>query len=44
VVAVSLKKKIILRKVLSLKQIDELVGVVGAGILDAGFLFNALFS
>jgi hypothetical protein len=30
--------------VLSLKLIAVFVGVVGAGILAVGFLFNALFS
>ncbi|MDI4659242.1 permease, partial [Xanthobacter autotrophicus] len=44
VIALSLPEMIILRKVLSLKLIAVFVGVVGAGILAVGFLFNALFS
>ena len=42
VIALSLPEMIILRKVLSLKLIAVFVGVVGAGILAVGFLFNAL--
>ena len=44
VIALSLPEMIILRKVLSVKLIAVFVGVVGAGILAVGFLFNALFS
>ncbi|MDO8289484.1 MAG: permease [Parvibaculum sp.] len=44
VIALSLPEMIILRKVLSIKLIAVFVGVVGAGILAVGFLFNALFS
>jgi uncharacterized membrane protein YraQ (UPF0718 family) len=43
VIALSLPEMIILRKVLSVKLIAVFVGVVGAGILAVGFLFNALF-
>jgi uncharacterized membrane protein YraQ (UPF0718 family) len=43
VIALSLPELIILRKVLSVKLIAVFVGVVGAGILAVGFLFNALF-
>jgi uncharacterized membrane protein YraQ (UPF0718 family) len=43
VIALSLPEMIILRKVLSMKLIVVFVGVVGAGILAVGFLFNALF-
>ena len=43
VIALSLPEMIILRKVLSIKLIAVFVGVVGAGILAVGFLFNALF-
>jgi len=44
VIALSLPEMIILRKVLSPKLIAVFVGVVGAGILAVGFLFNALFT
>jgi uncharacterized protein len=44
VIALSLPEMIILRKVLSLRLIAVFIGVVGAGILAVGFLFNALFS
>ncbi len=44
VTALSLPEMIILRKVLTLRLIAVFVGVVGAGILAVGFLFNALFS
>ena len=44
VIALSLPEMIILRKVLTLRLIAVFVGVVGAGILAVGFLFNALFS
>jgi uncharacterized membrane protein YraQ (UPF0718 family) len=43
VIALSLPEIIILRKVLSLRLIGVFVGVVGAGILAVGFLFNLLF-
>lgn len=41
VTALSLPEAIILRKVLSLKLIALFFGIVGAGILAVGFLFNA---
>ncbi len=44
VIALSLPELIILRKVLTLRLIAVFVGVVAAGILAVGFLFNALFS
>ncbi|MFC3674485.1 permease [Ferrovibrio xuzhouensis] len=44
VIALSLPEMIILRKVLSVKLIAVFIGVVGAGILAVGFLFNLLFS
>lgn len=44
VIALSLPEMIILRKVLSPKLIAVFVGVVGAGILSVGFLFNLLFT
>jgi uncharacterized protein len=43
VIALSLPEMIILRKVLTMRLIAVFVGVVGAGILAVGFLFNALF-
>jgi hypothetical protein len=43
VTALSLPEMIILRKVLSLRLIAVFIGVVAAGILAVGFLFNALF-
>ena len=43
VIALSLPEMIILRRVLSVKLIAVFVGVVAAGILAVGFLFNALF-
>jgi len=43
-IALSLPEIIILRKVLSLKLIAVFVGVVGAGVLAVGFLFNAPFN
>lgn len=43
VIALSLPEMIILRKVLTLRLLAVFVGVVGAGILGVGFLFNALF-
>ena len=44
VIALSAPEIIILRKVLTTRLIAVFVGVVGAGILAVGFLFNALFS
>jgi len=44
VIALSFPEMIILRKVLTIRLIAVFVGVVGAGILAVGFLFNALFS
>jgi uncharacterized membrane protein YraQ (UPF0718 family) len=43
VIALSFPELIILRKVLSMRLIAVFVGVVGAGILAVGILFNALF-
>lgn len=43
VIALSLPEMIILRKVLTLRLIAVFIGVVGAGILCVGFLFNLLF-
>jgi uncharacterized protein len=43
VIALSLPEMIILRKVLTLRLLAVFVGVVGAGILGVGFLFNMLF-
>ena len=40
VIALSLPEMIILRKVLKLRLIAVFVGVVGAGILVVGYLFN----
>ncbi len=42
VIALSLPEMIILRKVLTLRLLAVFVGVVAAGILAVGFLFNAL--
>ena len=44
VTALSFPEMIILRKVLTTKLIAVFVGVVGAGIVAVGYLFNALFS
>jgi uncharacterized membrane protein YraQ (UPF0718 family) len=44
VTALSAPETIILRKVLSLRLIAVFVGVVAAGILAVGFLFNFLFA
>lgn len=44
VIALSLPEMIILRKVLSFRLIAVFVGVVAAGILAVGFLFNLLFT
>jgi uncharacterized protein len=43
VIALSLPEMIILRKVLTPRLLAVFVGVVGAGILGVGFLFNTLF-
>lgn len=43
VIALSLPEMIILRKVLTLKLIAVFIGVVGAGILAVGYLFNLIF-
>ncbi len=43
VIALSLPEMIILRQVLSLRLIAVFIGVVGAGILAVGYLFNMLF-
>lgn len=43
VIALSLPEMIILRQVLTLRLIAVFIGVVGAGILAVGFLFNLLF-
>jgi uncharacterized membrane protein YraQ (UPF0718 family) len=43
VIALSLPEMIILRKVLKLRLIGVFVGVVGAGILLVGYVFNAIF-
>ncbi len=42
VIALSLPEMIILRKVLTIRLLAVFVGVVGAGILAVGFLFNTL--
>jgi uncharacterized protein len=42
VVALSLPEMIILRKVLKLRLIATFVGIVAAGILAVGFIFNAI--
>jgi uncharacterized membrane protein YraQ (UPF0718 family) len=44
VIGLSLPEMIILRKVLKVRLIAVFVGVVGAGILLVGYLFNALMS
>ena len=44
VIALSFPEMVILRKVMTLRLIAVFVGVVGAGILAVGFLFNALFT
>lgn len=43
VIGLSLPEMIILRKVLKLPLIFTFIGVVGAGIMIVGFLFNAIF-
>ncbi|WP_333833839.1 permease [Rubrimonas sp.] len=43
VIALSLPEMVILRQVLTLRLIGVFVGVVAAGILAVGFLFNAIF-
>jgi hypothetical protein len=42
VIALSLPEMIILRKVLKVRLIATFVGVVAAGILMVGFVFNAV--
>ncbi|MER2519254.1 MAG: permease [Bdellovibrionales bacterium] len=44
VVALSLPEMIILRKVMSVKLLAVFIGIVAAGILAVGFLFNAIFA
>ena len=44
VIALSFPEMVILRKVLTLRLIVVFVGVVAAGIVAVGYLFNALFS
>ena len=44
VIALSLPEMVILRKVLKPKLIGTFVGVVGAGILLVGYLFNMIIS
>ncbi|HBK07637.1 MAG TPA: hypothetical protein DDZ81_17590 [Acetobacteraceae bacterium] len=44
VTALSAPETIILRKVLTLRLIAVFIGVVAAGIIAVGFLFNALFA
>jgi uncharacterized membrane protein YraQ (UPF0718 family) len=44
VIALSAPEMLILRKVLTAKLIAVFVGVVGAGILAVGYLFNLLFT
>lgn len=43
VIALSLPEMIILRQVLTLRLVAVFIGVVGAGILAVGYLFNFLF-
>ena len=43
VIALSLPEMIILKQVLTLRLIAVFIGVVGAGILAVGYLFNFLF-
>ena len=43
VIALSLPEMLILRKVLTIRLLAVFVGVVGAGILCVGFLFNLIF-
>lgn len=42
VIALSLPEMIILRKVLKVRLIATFAGVVAAGILTVGYLFNAV--
>jgi hypothetical protein len=44
VTALSAPETIILRKVLTLRLVAVFVGIVGAGIIAVGFLFNAVFA
>jgi hypothetical protein len=43
VIALSLPEMIILRKVLTARLLAVFIGIVTAGILAVGYLFNALF-
>jgi uncharacterized membrane protein YraQ (UPF0718 family) len=43
VIGLSLPEMVILRKVLKLPLIFTFIGVVGAGILIVGYLFNYIF-
>ena len=43
VIALSLPEMVILRKVLTIRLIAVFVGIVAAGILAVGYIFNALF-
>ncbi len=42
VIALSLPEMVILRKVLKMRLIGTFVGVVAAGILIVGYVFNAV--
>ena len=44
VIALSFPEMVILRKVMTTRLIAVFVGVVAAGIVAVGYLFNALFS
>jgi uncharacterized protein len=44
VTALSAPETIILRKVLTMRLITVVIGVVTAGIIAVGYLFNALFA
>ncbi len=44
VIALSFPEMVILRKVMTTRLIAVFIGVVAAGILAVGYLFNALFS
>ncbi|MCW2286439.1 uncharacterized membrane protein YraQ (UPF0718 family) [Rhodoblastus acidophilus] len=44
VIALSLPEMVILRKVMTVRLVAVFAGVVAAGILAVGYLFNALFS
>jgi uncharacterized membrane protein YraQ (UPF0718 family) len=43
VIGLSLPEMVILRKVLKLRLIFIFIGVVGAGILIVGYIFNFVF-